>query len=304
MASIVKELDKISGTKVRSHNITDALKKLGAGPSKNIADAVSRVEVGGGDNAFIIEFADGVYPTEAFNVSKNIQQKNIAKVVLPKTVTRIDSSGFGMCQYVKEYDISNVETITEHPGWRPFFETLIALKLETVTASGFSSGNSSLKLVRCPKLKSLPNGAFNGCSNLEYLDVENIETIGHEAFKTNKLTGDFYFNKLENISAASFSGLSGSGKLIFPVSESVQPAAFSNLGSADYNIYLGPNTVMVPVQDSETGENTWTQFAGVNGGLAFKGTINCAFDEGEVEGAPWGADESATINYNVSVPTK
>ena len=48
MASIVKELDKLSGTKVRSHNITDALKKLGAGPSKNIADAISRIKISGG----------------------------------------------------------------------------------------------------------------------------------------------------------------------------------------------------------------------------------------------------------------
>lgn len=305
MSNIVKEIDKMSGTTVLSHNITDALKKVGAGPSKNITDALSRVKAVGGANALIIEFEDGVYPNASFDVSNNIQQKNTAKVTLPEIVTSIANGGLGMFKNVKEFNISNVETISQSPGWRPFFETLIALKLETVTVTGFSAGNSNLKTVRCPKLKSLPNAAFSGCSNLEYLDVENIETIGNQTFSNTKLTGDFYFNKLENIPAASFSYLFGSGKLIFPVSESVQPGAFSDLGSADYNIYLGPNTVMVPITDQETGENTWTQFAGTYTETAsFKGTINCAFSEGEVEGAPWGADESATINYDVPVPTK
>lgn len=48
MSNIIKEIDKMSGAEVPSHTITDALKKLGAGPSKNITDALSRVEVGGG----------------------------------------------------------------------------------------------------------------------------------------------------------------------------------------------------------------------------------------------------------------
>ena len=70
MASIVKELDKLSGTKVRSHNITDALKKLGAGPSKNIADAVSRVEVGGSGSSSNIVY--GSFTTQGEKGVQNI----------------------------------------------------------------------------------------------------------------------------------------------------------------------------------------------------------------------------------------
>lgn len=42
--SIVKEIDKLSGTNTRSRNITQAIDKLtGKGPSKNIGDAVSKM---------------------------------------------------------------------------------------------------------------------------------------------------------------------------------------------------------------------------------------------------------------------
>lgn len=43
--SIVKEIDKLSGTNTRSRNITQAIDKLtGKGPSKNIGDAVSKMD--------------------------------------------------------------------------------------------------------------------------------------------------------------------------------------------------------------------------------------------------------------------
>lgn len=43
--SIVKEIDKLSGTNTRSRNITQAIDKLtGKGPSKNIGDAVRKME--------------------------------------------------------------------------------------------------------------------------------------------------------------------------------------------------------------------------------------------------------------------
>ena len=56
MSNIIKEIDKMSGAEVPSHTITDALKKLGAGPSKNITDALSRVEVGGGASYATVTF--------------------------------------------------------------------------------------------------------------------------------------------------------------------------------------------------------------------------------------------------------
>lgn len=44
--TIVKEIDKLSGTDTRSHNITHAIDKLsGEGPSKNIMDAIKKVDV-------------------------------------------------------------------------------------------------------------------------------------------------------------------------------------------------------------------------------------------------------------------
>lgn len=43
--SIVKEIDKLSGTDTRSRNITQAIDKLtGKGPSKNIGDAVRKMQ--------------------------------------------------------------------------------------------------------------------------------------------------------------------------------------------------------------------------------------------------------------------
>ncbi len=56
MSNIIKEIDRMSGAEVPSHTITDALKKLGAGPSKNITDALSRVEVGGGISYATVTF--------------------------------------------------------------------------------------------------------------------------------------------------------------------------------------------------------------------------------------------------------
>ena len=42
---IVEKIDRISGTNVRSKNITQAIDKLtGKGPSKNIEDAVKKMD--------------------------------------------------------------------------------------------------------------------------------------------------------------------------------------------------------------------------------------------------------------------
>ena len=56
MSNIIKEIDKMSGAEVPSHTITDALKKLGAGPSKNITDALSRVDVSSGISYATVTF--------------------------------------------------------------------------------------------------------------------------------------------------------------------------------------------------------------------------------------------------------
>lgn len=56
MSNIIKEIDRMSGAEVPSHTITDALKKLGAGPSKNITDALSRVDVSGGISYATVTF--------------------------------------------------------------------------------------------------------------------------------------------------------------------------------------------------------------------------------------------------------
>lgn len=49
---ILEQIDKMSGTDTRSRNITQAIDKLtGKGPSKNIEDAVSKMESTNNDSS-------------------------------------------------------------------------------------------------------------------------------------------------------------------------------------------------------------------------------------------------------------
>lgn len=60
--SIVKEIDKLSGTNTRSRNITQAIDKLtGKGPSKNIGDAVRKMEKDAPTEKLLM--TGGAYPT-------------------------------------------------------------------------------------------------------------------------------------------------------------------------------------------------------------------------------------------------
>lgn len=60
--SIVKEIDKLSGTDTRSRNITQAIDKLtGKGPSKNIGDAIRKMKKDTPTEKLLM--TGGAYPT-------------------------------------------------------------------------------------------------------------------------------------------------------------------------------------------------------------------------------------------------
>lgn len=98
--SIVKEIDKLSGTNTRSRNITQAIDKLtGKGPSKNIGDAARKLETGSGESrrysisTAIYDFQDTVTTMTADSIT--LSANNTIITEYNNVDVAIDGTGYG-----------------------------------------------------------------------------------------------------------------------------------------------------------------------------------------------------------------
>ena len=177
---------------------------------------------------------------------------------------------------------------------------------------------SNLKFVSLPKVDNsgaIGQNAFAGCSSLEEVDISRYEGnssntgqfAGCSALKTvispqlryvsesmfescTSLT-NINLDKVEYIYTKSFKNCTSLEKVIIPKARTIYESAFYGDTAIKY-IYVGNSLTGSIADDAFAG-------VGVNGGVV----IDCGFAEGQVSGAPWGAT-NATINYNISTPTK
>lgn len=323
MSNIIKEIDKMSGAEVPSHTITDALKKLGAGPSKNITDALSRVEVGGDYDVII----SGVEAQSSVNLGAlNSAVKNPTLLVIGENVSEIQPS---LPSSVKILKILGQTTVGNGVGMSaPNLEELIAPEVTELNAA--FSNTPHLSKVYMPSLVEVGSGVFCG-ESIVNVDFPNLKKIGPASFtetstsrgcriKTINLPNleeiggpddggpgafqmgstvmsadeqdTFVFPKLKTIGGRAFYRWLNAKAIILPAVETIGSQVLTQFGYSRLDdapvIYVGPNCISI---NSDA-------FSG------FQGTLNCGFSEGSVEGAPWGAQGTATINYDVPVPTK
>lgn len=152
---------------------------------------------------YYIEFPYGI--TACFNNSifgKDADSKpepNFVEVVIPDSVTTIDSQAFRKMNSCKKVTMS--KNVKEIPSWAFCGST----KLETVvfpegsllesTGNSFSgcTALSSINLENCTNLKTLGASLFNGCTSLNYINLpDSIEEIQ-----------DYVFYKMGDIEFAS-----------------------------------------------------------------------------------------------------
>lgn len=119
-----------------------------------------------------------------------------------------------------------------------------------------------LETVNLPNATSIGNSAFEGCSALTSVDLPNVESIGNAAF----------------VSCSALTSIS------IPNVTSIGNGAFGEC-SALTSINL-PNVTSI-------GQNAFYA-------ISSTAVINIGAAGGEISGAPWGAPEGVTINYNAN----
>ena len=118
-----------------------------------------------------------------------------------------------------------------------------------------------LESVNLPNATSIGVGAFDSCSALTSVDLPNATSIGNDAFN----------------------GCSALTSVNLPNATSIGVGAFDSCSAlASVNL---PNVTSI-------GENAFAD-------ISSTAVINIGAAEGVISGAPWGAPEGVTINYNV-----
>ena len=143
-------------------------------------------------------------------------EPNVVEIVIPDSVTSIDSQAFRRMNSCKRITISkNVVTL---PSWAfcgsPMLETVIfrdgALLESTGNSFSGCTALTSINLEDCTSLKVLGGSAFNGCTALRRITLpDSIEEIGSQAFyKIGELTlaSDYLPKNLEKIGSHFLSG--------------------------------------------------------------------------------------------------
>ena len=179
-------------------------------------------------------------------------EPNVVEIVIPDSVTKIESQSFRRMNNCKKVTISkNVKTIE---SWAfcgsPKLETIVfpeGCVVETIN-NAFSSCTAlnSINLENCTSLKTLGAGVFNGCKALRKLALpDSLETIGDKAFYQIgefELASDYLPKNLTTIGTHFLSGNILKNETLY------FPEGFTNL-SASYHFNDGfkPNTSLTLV---------------------------------------------------------
>lgn len=187
--------------------------------------------------------------------------------------TKIGNSSFYQCTLLKKMNFSVVESIGD---------------------SAFKDAfNVNCELI-FPNCKTIGKQSFFSTDHrynnpLKAIDFSNLEKAGEEAFQsffTTREAVTLVFPKLQTIENGCFKNCNTIEKLILPCVKTIGSNAFAVVGG---ELFLGPNIQSID-------ENGFS-------GIGSNAIINCAFSENDIEGAPWGAGDGVTINYNVPIPS-
>ena len=147
-------------------------------------------------------------------------------------------------------------------------------------------GKSGIHLVS--NVKSVADSAISKISqHLESVELPNATTIGNSAFFYSTALTSVNLPNATTIDGAAFSQCSALTSVNLPNATTIGEAVFFKC-SALTSINL-PKVTSIGVNAFKNISST--------------AVINIGAAEGEIEGAPWGAPEGVTINYNVTTST-
>lgn len=140
-----------------------------------------------------------------------------------------------------------------------------------------------------PNITVIPYEWFVGCTSLRECIAPDVEEIHADAFSACRSLENFDFRKVTLVEYEAFQG-TGLVEAIMPNVRMINGRAFYQTPLK--RVYIGPDCVSI---ESTENEESFAQ-------IASDAVIDCGFAEGAIPGAPWGAPNTVTINYNVPPP--
>ena len=140
-----------------------------------------------------------------------------------------------------------------------------------------------------PNITVIPLEWFAGCTSLRECTAPDVEEIHATAFSGCRSLNNFNFHKVTLVAYEAFQD-TGLVEAIMPTVRTIEGRAFSRVPLK--RVYIGPDCVSI---ESTENEESFAQ-------IASDAVIDCGFADGAVPGAPWGAPNTVTINYNVPPP--
>ncbi|GHT77304.1 hypothetical protein FACS1894130_01170 [Spirochaetia bacterium] len=116
-------------------------------------------------------------------------RKKIVSMILPDSITEIDSSGFSGYSAMVSVSIPKVTTL-EYSAFKDcdnlqlvYGPEVITIGTATAAANGAFSGCDALNFVYLPKAKTIGSYAFYDCDALESVELPSAETVNNFVFK-------------------------------------------------------------------------------------------------------------------------
>lgn len=153
---------------------------------------------------------------------------NLQTIVIPSSVTLIESNAFNSCINLETIDLGNCTSMTtivdsNYKNLPALTSVILNTSLQTISINAFSNCSNlvNINLDECTNLTSIGQTAFDNCSSLQNIDLTNLTnltTFSNSAFKN-----------------------SGIQSIILPISLNQQgETTFENCLNLNSITYLGP----------------------------------------------------------------
>lgn len=216
---------------------------------------------------------------------------------------KIRAAAFRGCKDIVNVYFPLVQSIGAHAFLENNIRSVDFPECETVGQSAFDTCGKLTEVI-IPKLRNIPANAFSNCAKLTEIHLPNVVFVNSFAFNRCYALEVIDLPGATNLEGSSFAGCTKLKTVELPSAvvitapfidctslEKVYLPAIERLGtncfygdSALQEVNLGPNITRIDDHAFNITPSTLV--------------INIPVAEGAIAGAPWGASEGVTINYN------
>ena len=230
----------------------------------------------GGDSSVLDDLIEGKSGVHLVSNAESVRDAAFADL-------KKNGLNFGLGWYLESVDLPNAMSIGKYA-----FSSCTALTSVNLPNATSIGGNAfaicpALTSINLPNATSIGEHAFDSCYALTSVDLPNATSIGNYAFYNGSALTSVNFPNVMSIGETAFGSCSALTSVNLPNATSIGGGAFA-VCSALTSINL-PNATSI----------SGTAFHDISPNAV----INIGAAEGEISGAPWGAPEGVTINYNV-----